>query len=291
MEVRTEYNGNIRYVILEKINIILGDNCSGKTLLTNFLESGFSADEKYFQVNGVEVSNALFNVIYIDENRDVESEIGLKSKGAFNKKVLKPFICDYDEELNELVSKLKEDVQTLIDEKKLEFNYPISNHNIALNSKKVSKLETILFELVSSAPVTASVKEEFYIYQQLSNITNECHNIVIIDDLDRHLDYTSIEKLIEYLENYDNITMIATTSNKYLLPEMGIFEYIDTDFNEHKLMDQIKREMFEKYLKEENANVTLDNYILQNEEFYSEKDYKSYLINNINRFLFEKVEL
>lgn len=291
MEVRTEYNENIRLVGLEKINVILGNNCSGKTKLCNFLDSGFSSDEKYFQVNGVKVSNSLFNVIYIKEDRDVDAEIGLKTKAAFTRNILKPFINNYSGEILDLVDNFKEEIDTLIDNENLNYEYPISKHKIELDSKKLSKLETVLFEVVSTAPTTASVKEEFYIYQQLSNMSNECHNILIVDDIDRHLDYINIEKLLKYLKEIDNLTIIVSTSNKYLMPEIGIFEYIDTDFNEHKLLDQIKGEMFEKYLNEENSNVTLDNYILQNEEFYSEKDYKKYLMNNINRFLFEKREL
>lgn len=291
MELRIENKGNIAVVYLNKVNVILGSNQTGKTQKLKQLENIFKGNSDYALINGIEVGNGLFNVIHINENRDLEAEVGIKSKSSFHTNVIKPFVTEEYENISNYTAMFTEKIQELLNKNsQTEFNYNLSNNSVQLDTKKVEKLETIIFELFSDTKHSKGSLEEFYFYQALLQIKEEMNNIILIDDVDRYLDDVTLKKYIDYLNNIENVTIIITSKNKYILETLKITKYINQDFKIIDLSTIAKEEMYKNFYEMENSNISLDNYILQSENFYSESDYNRYLDNNYLEIL-RKVEL
>lgn len=286
MELRIENKGNISVLYLDKVNVILGRNQSGKTYKLKQLESVFNGNGNYALLNGVEVTNGLFNVIHIHENRDLESEINIKSKSSFHMNVIKPFVTDEYESIKKYTEVFADSIKALYEQTyHTSFDYKLSSNNISLDSKKVEKLETIIFEIVSDVKHSKGSLEEFYFYQSLLQIKDGMNNILLIDDIDRYLDEDTLVSFLEYLNSIDNVTVFIATKNKYLLDTLKIPKFINEDFKIVDLNTIAKEEMYKKYQKLENNNLSLDNYILQSENFYTENDYKNYLNSNFVEIL------
>lgn len=286
MELRLENKGNISVVYLDKINIILGGNKSGKTQKLNKLEEIFKGNSDYALVNGVEVNNGLYNVIHIKDNRDIDAEVQLQAKSSFHTNVIKPLMNNNDESVTHAVNQFTESINNILEENdNLKYNYSLSKNNVAVSTKKLEKLETILFELYTSDKHSMGSKEEFYFYQSLANIKDGINNILLIDDVDRYLDSKAIERFIDTLNKRINVTLVVTTKNKYLLQELKQSRYIDKEFNLVDLLPIAKEQMFRNFHKMEESNISMDNYILQNESFYSENEYAKYLNSNFLKIL------
>lgn len=291
MELRLENKGNISVVHLEKINIILGGNKSGKTQKLNKLEEIFKGNSDYALVNGVEVNNGLYNIVHIKDNRDIDAEVQLKAKSSFHTNVIKPLMNNNYESLTQAVNQFTSSVTNILKEDdNLQYDYLLSSNSVTVSSKKLEKLETILFELYTNDKHSMSSKEEFYFYQALSNIKEGINNIVLIDDIDRYLDSKTILKFIDIFNLKKNVTLILTTKNKYLLYDLKQSKYINKEFNLVDLLPIAKNQMFEKYHKLEKSNISIDSYILQSESFYSENEYKNYLKSNFLEIL-EKINI
>lgn len=291
MELRIENKGNIAVVYLDKVNVILGGNQTGKTQKLKQFESIFKGNSDYALINGIEVGNGLFNVININENRDLEAEVSIKSKSSFHTNVIKPFVTEEYESISKYASMFTEKIQELLNNKsQAEFNYNLSNNSVQLDTKKVEKLETIIFELFSETRHSKGSLEEFYFYQALLQIKEGMNNILLIDDVDRYLDDVTLKKYVDYLNSIENVTIIITSKNKYILDTLKISKYINQDFKTIDLSTIAKEEMYKNFYEMENSNISLDNYILQSENFYSESDYNRYLNNNYLEIL-RKVEL
>lgn len=291
MELRLENKGNISVVHLEKINIILGGNKSGKTRKLNKLEEIFKGNSDYALVNGVEVNNGLYNIVHIKDTRDIDAEVQLKAKSSFHTNVIKPLMNNNYESLTQAVNQFTSSVTNILKEDdNLQYDYLLSSNSVTVSSKKLEKLETILFELYTNDKHSMSSKEEFYFYQVLSNIKEGINNIVLIDDIDRYLDSKTILKFIDILNLRKNVTLILTTKNKYLLYDLKQSKYINKEFNLVDLLPIAKNQMFEKYHKLEESNISIDSYILQSESFYSENEYKNYLKSNFLEIL-EKINI
>ncbi len=281
MELRLENNGNISVIYLDKINLVLGSNKSGKTQKLNKLNEIFSGNSDYALVNGVEVNNGLYNVVYIKDNRDIDAEVEIKAKSAFHMNVIKPLVNNNYELLNQYLNDFSNGVSSILEtNNKLEYRYSLSNSEVRVNSKKMEKLETLLFEIYAEDKHSMSSKEEFYFYQALSNLKDGINNILLIDDIDRYLDSKVLITFFEYLNERTDTTIIMASKNKYLLYELGITKYINKHFNTVELLPLAKRAMFESYRELEKSNVTLDSYVLQSESFYSENDYNKFLETN-----------
>lgn len=286
MELRLENKGNISVVYLDKINIILGGNKSGKTQKLNKLEEIFKGNSDYALVNGVEVNNGLYNVIHIKDNRDIDAEVQLQAKSSFHTNVIKPLMNNNYESVTQAVNQFTESINIILEENdNLKYNYSLSKNNVAVSTKKLEKLETILFELYTSDKHSMGSKEEFYFYQSLANIKDGINNILLIDDVDRYLDSKAIERFIDTLNKRINVTLVVTTKNKYLLQELKQSRYIDKEFNLVDLLPIAKEQMFRNFHKMEESNISMDNYILQNESFYSENEYAKYLNSNFLKIL------
>lgn len=291
MELRLENKGNISVLYLDKLNLILGNNQSGKTQKLKQLESIFNGNSNYALLNGVEVSNGLFNVIHIAENRDLESEIGIKSKSSFHTNIIKPFVNDEYEEIKKYVNDFATNIENMFNRSdKMNFSYSLSENNVQLNSKKVEKLETIIFELFSDIKHSKGSMEEFYFYQSLLQLKEGVNNIILIDDVDRYLDNKVLYEFIENIMQNDNLTIILTSKNKYILDTLNVTKYIDSDFNTIELLPIAKQEFYSEFHKIEKSNISLDNYIMQSENFYSKSDYKNYLNKHMLEIL-KKIEL
>lgn len=291
MELRLENKGKISVLYLDKINVILGKNQSGKTHKLKQLESIFNGNGNYALLNGVEITNGLFNVIHIHENRDLESEINIKSKSAFHMNVIKPFVTEEYESIRNYTEVFAESIKELFEKtNQSNYNYNLSSNNIRLDSKKVEKLETIIFEIISNIRHSKGSLEEFYLYQSLLQIMDGMNNVLLIDDIDRYLDQHTLTSYIEHLSRIDNLTIFITTKNKYTLDDLKITKYINEEFQTIDLSTIAKEEMYRKYQKMENSKLSLDNYILQNENFYSENDYNNFLNSNLIEIL-KKIKL
>lgn len=291
MELRIEEKGNISVVYLDKINLILGANKSGKTRKLDKLNEVFKGNSDYALINGVEVNNGIFNVIYIRENRDIESEIEIKSKSAFHMNVVKPLVNNNSEKLIHLIEEFSNGVNDILkEESNKDFNYELSDNYIATNSKKLEKLETILFEISSTEKHSMGSKEEFYFYQALLNLKEGINNIILIDDTDRYLDSQILAKFLQVIESRNDTTIIMSSKNKYLLYDLSLYKYIDSKLKTIELEPIAKELMFDEFRKLDNSNISLDSYILQNDNFYSKSDYKQFLKVNFMKIL-EKITI
>ncbi len=291
MELRIENNGNVSIFYLDKVNLILGGNKSGKTKKLQKLNEVFNGNSDYALVNGVEVNNGLYNVVYIKENRDIEAEVQIKAKSAFHMNVIKPLVNNNYEQVTDLVNEFSNNINTILYENDdLNYKYALSDNTITVNSKKLEKLETILFEIYSSDKHSMGSKEEFYFYQALSNLKDGVNNIILIDDVDRYLDSNVLTKFIEHIKERQDTTVVITSKNKYILYELNLISYIDKEFNLVDMVPLAKELMFKEYHQLEKSNISLDNYILQSETFYSKSDYKKFLENNYLKIL-KKIDL
>lgn len=290
MELRLENDGNISLIYLEKMNLILGRNKSGKTKKLNKLNEVFNGNSDYALINGVDVNNGLYNIVYINENRDIDSEVQLKAKSAFHTNVIKPLVNNNYELITQYVNEFTSSINTILEDDTLNYNYALSDNDVSVDSKKLEKLETILFEIHTRDKHSMGSKEEFYFYQALFNLKDGINNIVLIDDVDRYLDSKVLIKFLDYLNQRNDVTIIMSTKNKYLLFELGLIKYIDDKLNVVDLEPIAKQLMFECYHNLENSNISIDSYILQNESFYSKSDYDKFLKNNYLEIL-QKIEL
>ncbi|WOO89589.1 hypothetical protein R2F61_02460 [Mollicutes bacterium LVI A0078] len=291
MELRIENNGNIRVINFGKVNLILGANKSGKTQKLEKLNEVFNGNSDYALINGVEVNNGLYNVVYLKENRDIEAEIQIKAKSAFHMNVVKPLVNNNYNQLKQFTEEFASNLSSILEEQhNIIYDYPLSNNEIAVNTKKLEKLETILFEIYSGDKHSMGSKEEFYFYQTLANLKEGINNIILIDDIDRYLDSNVILKFIEFIIKRKDTTIVMTSKNKYLLYELQLLKYIDKNFNVIDLLPIAKETMFDRYHKMEKSNLSLDNYIIQSENFYSETDYNSFMEEHFLEIL-KKIEM
>lgn len=275
MEIKLKLNNNYKKINIEKFNIILGNNCSGKTGILNTIYKGLEGKEEYFLINGINVSRGMYEFCYIDEHRDIDAEIQLKTKSHIKDKVIKSIILNNEEYIEKIVEEYIDKLKILLQEEK--YQYLHSNTKLDINENKMKKLDSILFYLLDIENMSKSSKEEFYFMQRLNSIEDEVMTIILIDDIDRYLDNKTIENIFSILEN-KNIKIICTSKNKYILNDINFNKIFNTKLEEIKLLDLAKFNMFTKYHQEEKSNLTLDDYIMINNEFFLNKDYERYLL-------------
>ncbi len=274
MEIQLEINNNLRKINLKSINLILGNNCSGKTTILNTIKSGLDGKEDIFMINGINCAKGMFEYIYIDENRDLEGEMHLKAKSYIHQKKLKDILLENEDQIAEITNNYIQQINQIFTNEK--YQYIHSQLQLGINEEKTKKLENIIFQLSDIDNISMATKEEFYIKQRLEDIKLKKINLVIIDDIDRYLDTHIISDIINTLKD-ENITVIFTSKNKYLLHEIEVNKIFNTKLKEIKLLELAKVKMFSKYLEKENINMTLDDYILKNNDIFYEEDYQKYL--------------
>lgn len=274
MEIQLKINENYKKIYLDKYNVVLGSNDTGKTNILNTIVRGLEGKEEYFLINGINVSKGMYDFVYIDENRDIDGEVALKSKSYIKDKKIKALILKNEEQVREITNDYIEKMSQIFLEE--EYNYLHSQTKIVIDNNKMNKLDNIILELLNSSELSKGAKEEFYIVQRLQEVNKEVRTVVIIDDIDRYLDNKTIYNILEMSE-LENIKLICSSKNKYILNEISFNKIFDTFLNEVKLEELAKINMFKKYYKEEGTNLTFDDYIMQNEEFFLKNDYETYL--------------
>ena len=108
---------------LNKINVIIGGNSSGKSLLLNSLFEGFSGKMKDdFLIDGTEVKKNQYYVLYIGESKlfEVESKLGTKSL---------------------LKSKIDISLELLEEEAKNKFKDAVTEYTSEIKSKLISEFQ------------------------------------------------------------------------------------------------------------------------------------------------------
>ncbi|WOO87872.1 hypothetical protein RZE82_02805 [Mollicutes bacterium LVI A0039] len=289
MELRLEYKGKVSTVNLDKINLIYGRNKTGKTEALKLLVESFKGNLNYSLINGMDIPHGMFNVIFIEDTRDIDAEVGLKAKSNFHNYIVKRFINEEYDLLKKLTQNFAGEVnEALVHFEPNQYKYALSDNKISINSKKLEKLETILFELISLDQHSMSSKEEFYFYQCLDQVKDGMQNILVIDDVDRYLDSNVLAKFIKHVSSFENLTILITSKNKYLINDLILTKYIDPNLNVVDLVPFAKEEMFRVFLEKEEVNTSLDKYIMLNEKFYEKNDYEKHLKDNCLKII-EKI--
>ncbi len=274
MEIQLKIKDNYKKIYLDKYNIILGSNATGKTNILNTIVRGLEGKEEYFLINGINISKGMYDFIYIDENRDIDGELTMKSKSYIKNKKIKLLILNKEDHVSEITNDYIERMNRIFAEE--EYNYLHSQTKLVIDNNKMNKLDNIILELLNSEQLSKGAKEEFYIMQRLQQVNNELNTIVIIDDIDRYLDNKTIYNILEIMK-LKNIKLICSTKNKYILNEIKFNKIFDVFLNEIKLEELSKINMFKKYYKEEITSLTFDDYIMQNEELFLKNDYETHL--------------
>lgn len=284
MKITLEIDKKFKTLDFKQFNLLLGKNGSGKTILLNQIKKGFEGKDNNFLYNGITPPINLFNIIYIGEERDLEAEVELKAKSYIKTKIIKEFINNNMEEISELSDEYLQAMSKLF-EKNKEFNYILSKGNICFTDTNLNKLESLILELLFEDKLSKSAKEEFYFRIRLENLDKERYNLILIDNLNRYLDNNIIKDIFDKLP--DNVYVIATSKDKYLLDDIEFNKVYGSEYQEITLIKEAKINLFKEYLQKENINKTLDDYILENEEFFNEKDYKKYFLENKIKILKE----
>lgn len=285
MEIKFMYKNKVVKIELGSKNIILGLNSSGKSLFCDAINNGFKGNEDYFVVNGLDNIKGIFNVIYLDENRNSDLEVELKSGSIIQKEIIKKFLFNNEEELHFLSTEFTKNV-TLLLEKECSTNYKflLSESNLSTTTKKVSKLDSVIFDLLFKEKNSKSAKEEFLFMKNLNKLSADVHNVLVIDNIDQSLDFNTINHFFSQ-DELSNVTIICTSKNKYILNDVKFDFIYNSSLTKIELLEEAKLMLFKSLLKKEETNYTVDDYVLLNEELYLEKDYKNYLKKNLEKII------
>lgn len=279
MNIILKKDNNISNVEFGKLNLILGKNNSGKTSILNLLNKALLGDIENTTINGLKPSKSTFNIIFIEEDRNLEEEVGLKSKSTFYKKKLMTYYMEQEEEFDKITSEYIFKMKELFENEKFQYKYKLSNSKLTINHEKIEKLNNILFNLDFDFKSMSS-KEEFYIRQKIQPIANNKYTFILIDDLDRYLDYEIINTILNNICNMEKTSLICTSNKKAILYDCSFSSIHNTNLEKINIMEEAKLSIFKEYIKKENTSKTLDDYIMENEYLFTDEDFKSFFQKN-----------
>ena len=246
-------------VYIDKLNVIIGPNASGKTTLVNILANGFGGKmKKQFIYNGNEVGANDFFVYYIGECDTLDKERLLGSKTEL-KSLIDSSIGKLDEDeckvVTDKIDELKRAIQIYI------FDSVEVNEGISINldfsiDNLVGKFAEINYNEQALAKLSMSDKRIAYIHLYLDIIRRiNQPSILIVDGIDNYLSEYATDKLINDIHCVCNdfpCTAFITTNR---IQKIGNPLYVYNGIVENNLI--VQEELY-KYLACERGEDSTD---------------------------------
>ena len=228
---------------LNKINVIIGGNSSGKSLLLNSLFEGFSGKMKDdFLIDGTEVKKNQYYVLYIGESKlfEVESKLGarslLKSKIDISLELLEEEAKNkFKDAVTEYTSEIKSKLISEFQDFNLNLEFEMDKLITSINKSMVFDVNSTPTEFLSQSE-QSEMLINFYLEDMMS-VNNKC--ILFIDNFGQEFsDYKFKEilhKVINKVKNKD-ITIITTSKNEIDIDQSIVKKFY---LKNRKLKDQV----------------------------------------------------
>lgn len=224
--------------VYNNLSFIIGDNGSGKTQILNTLSLGFQGKSKTFKVDGQSVLNGQYQVVFLQEFFDIQTEIKINRTSQFRNEILKvlnKFTIKNEkyEDLMKKIDNLNYDIESIVNDNFANNFSSIVNSNIKLKAKlELNSLENIVDKLLKINIYDTNGFENKIIDD--SNYSRFILRMLILNIL---YSYLEVDKqrplifLIDLPELYGTPKLLMQVNNflKKLLQKGNIFVFITTN--------------------------------------------------------------
>ncbi|WP_346350393.1 hypothetical protein [Spiroplasma endosymbiont of Calodromius spilotus] len=224
--------------VQDNVCFILGDNSSGKTQILNTLHSGFKGKTKTVKVDEQYINAGDYQVVFLKEFFDIQTEIKISRTSEFRNeiiKILNKFTINDDKYkiLLKKLSKISNEIETIINDNFISNLSSIANENIKLRTKlELNSLENVIDKLLKIDIYDEKRADNSIIDD--SNYSRFILRMLILNILSSYLEqdnYRPIVFLIDLPELYGTPKLLVKVNSflKKMTMENNVFLFIATN--------------------------------------------------------------
>ena len=209
-EIQFEYNGSIRKLKLERINVFLGASQTGKTQLLEHFHEVFQGQHKNAVYERQEIVKGQFYVKAISSGYTIDEELKMTSKTEVLN-ICKQAIAELsDYQINEIEVGLK---NTLLPLETTIKKYIMLEEESGFAFNDLLDIIKQYYSFVDAKGFSPSLKR-FSLYMNLfANLEKDKKIILLIDDFENHFDIVQMLRLIDSFTKNNNLIVLIFTKS------------------------------------------------------------------------------
>ena len=198
----------------DRLAILIGGHCSGKTTVLETLEDGFDGKNPHFLVNNEKVTKSDFQVMYLKDHFSLKEEIKLNKTSPFRQHIVKAInrhllAQDKYQRVVDGIKQLSQEIEKVISELFSDNLHALTNKNITLKFDTddinlehiIELLEVHLFDQKKQTVLKDNSYNQFLLRMVVFNVLR-----VVVDEKDNQ------RPIIVLFDNPELYTTLKTSS-------------------------------------------------------------------------------
>jgi len=208
-ELRFAYNGIMKKINLQNVNLFLGASQTGKTQLLEHFQGVFQGQHKNASYNRQDILKGQFNVRTIAANYTIDDELKMTSKTELLS-ICKQIIAEFSEyQIEEIKSSLKEAINPLEVALKKNVSFEDNSGFIFDNLLDVVKQ---YYSFIDTKELSPSLKR-YLLLKNVFESPSRGEMVLLIDDFENSFDIEQMLHLVDTLGATDNLSVLIFTKS------------------------------------------------------------------------------